>query len=63
MNEMNEKHLSLLKAIANDKFSIGAFSGMIFNDISQTDNWTNEAIDQKIKLALDIRIRISELTK
>ena len=61
--EYTNEQMDLLKAISNDKFSIGAFSGMIFNDVSKLDNWTIEAIDLRIQLALNVRLRIVEVTK
>lgn len=55
--ELTTEEKSLLNAIANDKFSIGAFSGMIFNALIDTDQ-TDEHIDMRLKLALRIRLRI-----
>lgn len=61
--EYTKEQLDLLRAIANDKFSIGAFSGMVFNDVSKLDSWSIDAIDLRIQLALNVRLRIAQLTK
>ncbi len=53
-NEERQK----LNAIANDKFSIGAFSGMIFNAILAHPE---HSIDSLIKLSLDVRSRVESL--
>jgi len=34
-SDLNEEELDLLTKIVNDKYSIGAFSGMIFNAVIQ----------------------------
>lgn len=56
---MNEKQKELLKNIVNDKFSVGAFSGMIFNASLQCD----EPIDKIIERALSVRLIMMELIK
>lgn len=48
----------LLTQIVNDKFSVGAFSGMIFNaQLQHTDMKVEELIDK----ALEVRIKMKEL--
>lgn len=47
-----------LNAIANDKFSIGAFSGMIYNaKLAHPE----QSIDALIKLSLQVRSRVESL--
>jgi hypothetical protein len=58
---LTQEQKELLKMIYDDKFSIGAFSGMIFNTVAQhTTNYTDE---EYIRLALSIRLKIKELIK
>lgn len=58
---LNNEQKELLKSIYDDKYSVGAFSGMIFNKIA--DNVTNYSHEDYIKLALDIRLKIREMIK
>lgn len=58
---LNKEQKELLKSIYEDKFSIGAFSGMIFNTVAQ--HTTNYNQEDYIKLALDIRLKIKEMIK
>lgn len=53
-NEERQK----LNAIANDKFSIGAFSGMIYNAKLAHPELS---IDHLIKLSLEVRSRVESL--
>ena len=62
-NELTAQEKALLKAIIQDKFSIGAFSGMIYNSIVNVDDWSNENIALKTKLALKIRLLLVELSE
>lgn len=48
----------MLNAIANDKFSIGAFSGMIYNAKLAHPTLS---IDALIKLSLEVRSRVESL--
>jgi hypothetical protein len=63
---MNPDHTLLLNHIANDKFAIGAFSGMVFNQACEHTlkygNTTMEDIDDLIVLALNVRLRIEMLS-
>ena len=68
--ELTKNEKSLLTEIVNDKFSIGAFSGMIFNGIIQykkdeafAEASTTETMDKLIKTALRTRLRMKELIK
>lgn len=65
---LNEKEKELLKAIVADKYSVGAFSGMVTNmvwssavesatDIGQSD------IDRALRVALATRLRLQELSE
>ena len=58
--EFSKEELDLLKAIVNDKFAVGAFSGMVFNALieRQSDN-----IDYHLQQALRVRLRLLELAK
>jgi len=47
-----------LNAIANDKFSIGAYSGMLYNAILAHPE---HSIDAHIKLSLQVRSRVESL--
>ena len=62
-NKLTKEQKELLKNIVNDKFGIGAFSGMIYNQVKECDSWDNQVIDVHVKLALRIRQRIIELTE
>ena len=51
---------ALLEKIYQDKFAVGAFSGMIFNaSLSNPD----KSIDELLKSALSIRLRMKLLTE
>ena len=56
---MNREQIELLKKIVNDKFSIGAFSGMIFNASLQSHCTTTELIEK----ALDVRLTMERLAE
>ena len=62
-NILTKDEKDLLDTIMNDKYSLGAFCGMIFNSIEKTTQWENSDIDLKIKLALNVRLRALELSK
>ena len=57
----------LLKEIMNDKFSNGAFSGMVFNAYVQfklqDKDKDPELMDRLIKTALVTRLRLKELSE
>lgn len=57
--ELTTQERELLKQIVNDKFSVGAFAGMIFNQYQGRD----EDLDTLIQQALKVRIRLQELAK
>lgn len=60
MVELTQEQKTLLKEIVNDRFAIGPFSGMVFNAlISQK----SEDIDGYVKLALDVRLRLKQLSQ
>ena len=61
--QLTEEEHGLLHNIVNDKFSVGAFSGMIYNHVKDCDSWDNETIDLHIQLALKVRLRMVELTR
>jgi len=56
---LNQEELAELKAIAKDKYAIGAFSGMITNLQFNHPESTTEEILQK---AVGVRLKIKELT-
>ena len=58
---MNEKQKELLTKIVNDKFSIGAFSGMIFNKYIDKNN--EFTIKELIEEALNVRLKMVELVE
>lgn len=64
MQELTIKQKELLRKIAEDKFSIGAFSGMIFNQF-MTLNESEDRITMEncIIIALDVRLKIEEMIK
>lgn len=68
--ELTKDEKQLLTEIVNDKFSVGAFSGMIFNGLIQykkdeafAEASTTEITDKLIKTALRTRLRMKELVK
>lgn len=61
--KLTEEEHALLHMIVNDKFSVGAFSGMIYNQVKDCDSWDNATIDLHIQLALKVRLRMAELTR
>jgi len=72
MAELTKDEKTLLAEIVNDKFSVGAFSGMIFNAVVQykisgidqsVTGGTNELINKLIKTALTTRLQMKELSK
>jgi len=61
---MNDDKKELLKSIMQDKFSNGAFCGMIFNAyIDAANKGINPNVDELIDIALKIRLRAMELYK
>lgn len=68
--ELTKDEKALLTEIINDKFSVGAFSGMIFNGLIQykkdeafAETSTTDITDKLIKTALRTRLRMKELVK
>ncbi len=61
--KLNEKQKELLKSIVNDKFSVGAFSGMIFNAQVRKDNFLDTNTEHLVKKALDVRLTMQEMIK
>ena len=71
---LNEQQTELLKTIMQDKFSKGAFSGMIFNRVVQVQDQvanedgyvspeeTQNIVDVAVSTALDVRLRLHELS-
>ena len=49
-----------IQTIVNDKYSVGAFSGMIYNASVQNPD---ESIDKLIQKAIAVRLRLEELAK
>lgn len=45
----------LLRMIVEDKFSIGAFSGMIFNAQRESGQKTEDLVAQALQVRLDMR--------
>lgn len=60
---LSNEEKDLLKLIVDDRFSVGAFAGMIYNDISKQDNWNNDKIELHIQLALRIRLLMQKMVK
>ena len=59
MTQLTKEQKFKLKNIVGDKFSVGAFSGMITNLYYQQPS---VEIDDLIKKALEVRLRIEELS-
>ena len=49
-----------IQEVVNDKYSVGAFSGMIYN---ASVAHPNESIDRLIQKAIAVRLRLEELAK
>ncbi len=58
MIELRNEEKELLNKIVNDKYSIGSFSGMIFNNALLHPNKSTEEL---IQLALQVRLTISDM--
>jgi hypothetical protein len=58
---LTKEEKELLTQIVNDRYSIGAFSGMVFNKVA--DKVTNYSDEDYIKLALSIRLKCQEMIK
>lgn len=57
MTELNKQEKDVLNGIVNDKFAVGAFTGMIFNSLVERDiPPTVENIKAAIAMAIKIRI-------
>ena len=56
---LNQEQAKLLKDIMNDKFAAGPFSGMIYNAKVTTEKDTEELV----RIALDVRLKLQELTQ
>jgi len=57
---LNIEQKTLLKQIVEDKFSVGAFSGMIFNAKMTAPN---VEIEELVKTALNVRLKLQELIR
>ena len=60
MTGFNEEEMILLEKIVADKFSIGAFSGMIYNASLTHKDIT---VEELIKRALAVRIKMQKLVE
>jgi hypothetical protein len=50
-SDLNSEELEILTKIVNDKFSIGAFSGMIFNAmVQQPDEGSIKLVERAVKV-------------
>ena len=64
MTELTKEQKELLTEIMNDRYSVGAFSGMVFNALVTSDiPFTTENIDMVLMAALDTRLRLKELSQ
>lgn len=63
MIELTKQEKELLVAIVNDKYSVGAFTGMVFNSINSSPNPSKDTIKQAIKDALNVRLVAMELAQ
>ena len=59
ITELTFEEKTLLHQIVTDKYSVGAFAGMIFNAKLTTDRPTEQLIQQ----ALRVRLTMKELTE
>jgi hypothetical protein len=55
---LNIEQKELLKQIVNDKFSVGAFSGMIFNT---KITMPQVEVEDLVKTALNVRLKLMEM--
>lgn len=72
MATLTPEQKTLLASIVNDKFSVGAFSGMIFNalqgyhhqagETAFQEQW-DEKLNSAVRAALDVRLHLVELAK
>lgn len=66
---LTQQQQELLKQITNDKFSVGAFSGMIFNTYMErvsplsSDEDKLALMDGILVAALNVRLRLQELAQ
>ncbi len=58
---LTEEERKLLKSIYDNPYAIGAFSGMVFNAVKDSDSQDDKDIEEKIKLALRTRIKMRDL--
>jgi hypothetical protein len=56
---LNDKQYELLDNILKDKYSVGAFMGMIFN--AKQDSSKEKTVPELIKDALDVRLLAQEM--
>lgn len=61
--ELTKEQKDLLDVIMNDKYANGAFCGMIYNQVTKSDAYSDAAIESEIILALRIRLLAMELSK
>ena len=64
MENLTKQQKELLRQIVNDKFSIGAFSGMIYNsslEVAKTGVAPN--IELLTVKALDVRLKLMEMAE
>ncbi len=61
-NNLTEKERELLTQIVNDKYSVGAFSGMIFNTVI-SEGERGLSTEQIVKKALQTRLLLTQLTQ
>ena len=59
MVEFTNEDLEMINAVMTNKFSNGAYSGMILNNVLLNRDLT---IDEVIKKALEVRQRLDELS-
>jgi len=55
-----QDQISKIRELVKDKYSVGSFSGMIFNRLVENPD---ETIDELIKRAIKVRLRLEELAK
>lgn len=60
---LTEQDKTALVAILNNQYANGPFCGMVFSQVAQQSDWSDEKIAQYVELALHIRTVATEMTK
>ena len=57
---LTQDEKDLLASIMEDKYAVGAFSGMVFNAVISNKDMTTEEV---LKKALEVRLELRRLSK